>query len=497
MWRHWMPVATAGLGLLVVFVPLDTLLSIAQRASPSGALLPKTVLLIQALRVVLPSLGAMLGCWLVLPVKLAKAVSRCVSRVLDAPWAPLAVVVVGVLVRLVWLLVYPTQPYADSQWYLDSATRLAQGYGYALDTSGGTPTAAWPPGYPWLLSILFRLVGPGQRVALALNVPLGGLSIWLTFALGARWYSRRVAVLASLAIALLPGLVVYTSLINSDILFLCLALAALAIASQGGDRRAFWWQAVALGVLLAAAGLTRSLGMALLPVAALTRYAASGRPHFARTLRWTMLAGVTMALCILPWSIRNYHAFGRPVLISTNGGLNFWMGNNPGAGGAYYGPSDPDLNPLLAFAGDELALDEAGYRFGLEFVRAHPRRVVALWPAKVFYLYNSNDGGVYWNQRSALRPLQFGTGPEAYWLTNLIHALLLALVAMGIADLVFARQRLTRWLPVIFVLWWTLLHLPFFGADRFGLPALPMFAMLGASGLLLLLHRPEAEAPDR
>jgi len=492
--RAWGLTIAAAACLLLALVPLDTLVSVGQRVSPAGAILDKTVLLLRALRVALPAMGALLIAWLALPQRWAIAVTERIHALIDSRWAPLAAVALGILVRIAWLWAFPTQPYADSQWYLDRAVLLWQGHGYVLDAGGATPTAAWPPGYPWLLSVLFGLTGPGQAVALALNVLLGGLAVWLTLLLGARWASQRIGVLASLAVALLPGLVVYTSLINSDLLFLCLTLGALTAASRPCTGRAFWWQALAIGVLLAAAALTRSLGLALLPVLAVAQLATSGRPRLGRSLLWALLAGLVMLLCIAPWTLRNYRALGKPVLISTNGGLNFWMGNNPGAGGAYHAPSDPDLNPLLAYLDDELALDEAGYRYGLAFMRANPRRVVTLWPAKVFYLYNSNDGGVYWNQRSAVRPLQFGTGPEAYWLTNLAYTLLLTLALLGAIPLLLRRQPPARWLPFVFVLWWTMLHLPFFGADRFALPALPMFAMLAASGLLFVLDRTAGDA---
>jgi len=176
-------VAAIG-GLLLPCIPVERLVALARRLSPSGAILPKTELLLQALRYTLPLLGALLAIWLAAPRRWTVSLGALLGRTLDRRGTVWAVIGLGLAVRLAWLLAYPTRPYADSQWYLDRATWLAQGYGYILDPASGIPTAAWPPGYPWLLSLLFRLTGPSQAVALALNVALGGLCVWLTVMLG-------------------------------------------------------------------------------------------------------------------------------------------------------------------------------------------------------------------------------------------------------------------------------------------------------------------------
>ena len=46
-------------------------------------------------------------------------------------------------------------------------------------------------------------------------------------------------------------------------------------------------------------------------------------------------AAAAIAATIAPWSIRNNAVFGEFVLLSTNGGPNLWMGNNPDSTGFY------------------------------------------------------------------------------------------------------------------------------------------------------------------
>jgi hypothetical protein len=39
---------------------------------------------------------------------------------------------------------------------------------------------------------------------------------------------------------------------------------------------------------------------------------------------------LTVVAVVAPWQVRNYLVFERPVLLSTNAGLNLYRGNNPG-----------------------------------------------------------------------------------------------------------------------------------------------------------------------
>ena len=64
--------------------------------------------------------------------------------------------------------------------------------------------------------------------------------------------------------------------------------------------------------------------------------------------RQAVLTGlVAYAAClavITPWTMRNWAVLGQPVLISTNGGFNLYMGNNPwNRWGGYMWPAPPEF----------------------------------------------------------------------------------------------------------------------------------------------------------
>jgi 4-amino-4-deoxy-L-arabinose transferase-like glycosyltransferase len=340
------------------------------------------------------------------------------------------------------------------------------------------------------LALLFWLTGPGILVAKLGNVALSVLSVYLTYLLAKRIFGRQVAVLSALLLSLLPGVVVYSSLVCSDVLFITLVMlvALLTLVGMEGRTRSADWKAIGLALLTGLVNglmiLTRSIGLGFLPCWIWLRWSVDGRnPTPLR--RWVLAMVVGTGLILVTWTVRNYVHFHKIIPLATNGGANFWIGNNPMASGGMVFPRDEASNPLLPLIGDEIAVDETGYRLGLSFIREHPVQALKLLPAKIFYLYNSNDQGLVWNRQAALSSVQWGTGARAFMLTNLVYALVVTVALMGLLAL-FVQCRSFRepvWLGVVVGVCLTAGHLPFFGSDRFALPVLPFITMYAAFGL--------------
>ena len=482
--------------MLLLFIPLRTLVSFGNAVCPFpyGGIRDKTILLLRALKAVLPLVGLAGLLWTLAPGRLRKAVCRLVDREIgDGKWTLPAILVLAAVLRLGWILCFPTQLYAESTWYFEKAAQIAGGYGYVYDLQSRNPTAAWPVGYPVFLALFFLITGPSILVAKLLNVLLSIAVVYLSYLITSWLLDRRVAWISALLLAILPGLIVYVGLVSSDLLFMALVLAAFALSLRPvvGDRpprRLVLLNPLLVGVIAGGAALTRPPGLVLIAFWAFVRVL-TGRSEWPSLWRWASLVVVGALVVLAPWCIRNYIHFRRFVPISNNGGANFWIGNNPLAYGGYIFPRD-DSNPLAALIGDEVALDEAGYRLGMEFIRQNPVPVLRLLPAKVFYLYNSNDAGLGWNCSAATQPGQRGSGPRAFMLVNLVYTCtaFFGLLGLAVMALNFRYVRPVAWSGVILTLYWTLAQLPFFGSDRFSLPLLPILTTYAAGGISALLR---------
>jgi hypothetical protein len=166
--------------------------------------------------------------------------------------------------------------YVDDAWYLLLAKALATGQGYQLinaPTPGIVPL--FPPGYPFLLSLVYRLTGDFPANIMWLKLvsvfSLVGLG-WLGYEYLTR--DRHVPRGGALALAILailsPQLVFFaTSTLMAECLFALLVVAVVLTIERGvrlhrEEGRIRWPLFVIGGILAAASYLTRGAGIVLL-----------------------------------------------------------------------------------------------------------------------------------------------------------------------------------------------------------------------------------------
>lgn len=395
----------------------------------------------------------------------------------------LAVLAAAALLRAVWLVGVPVDPVSDSVRYDFFAKRLATGDGYT--EASGQPTAYWPVGPSFLFSLVYRLTGPEADARFlgvaVMNLIMGTASVGLTIHLGRKWFSPRVGVVAGLLLALWPSQVQFTTVLASEtpmIFFMLMALAAWF-----ADRPGPLLRGILAGAFLAAASYMRPTAL-LLPVvigfSELVR-----RPRRLKTLGGVAaMIAATLAL-ILPWSLRNHRVFGQFVLISTNGGANFWMGNNPEATGFYQSP------PWEGFA-SEVDRDRALRGQALTYIRQDPLAFVKRTIVKAVRLHERESINVVWNRPGLERRLAFlepRVRDRAIFgvklLSNIYWWAMLTLALVGVIRL--ARQRpLVLWLaspPVLIWAYFTAVHAVTVIQDRYHFAFIPFIVVLAAAGI--------------
>jgi hypothetical protein len=180
-----------------------------------------------------------------------------------------------------------------------------------------------------------------------------------------------------------------------------------------------------------------------------------------------------MALCIAPWTLRNLRELGSPVLISTNGATNTWMGNNPEASGAYM-PLPPDVSGMNEVTRSELLRQRAE-----QFVVEHPGRAATLFFRKLIITHDRETIGISWNDGSLKqsighRGVRIAKGVSTvYWWTALI------LAVVGASILVAQTGWWGLFHPAILAwAYFALVHAATVGADRYHFPSIPFIAML-------------------
>lgn len=418
------------------------------------------------------------------------------------------ILVVALVLRVAWVIYVHPDPvtegrFDDTAWYSEAARFFANGDGY-VNPFTGTPTAAWPPGYPVFLGSVFWIFGEGVYQIAAANIALSLATIVVVYAIALRLFDRPTAMLAAAALAVWPGQIYFNSLALSEPLFtLLFALAVLLVVSIAPVRhtRARATLVVALGVVAALAALTRGQALLVLPLAVVVWGMTTHRWRAA--IGWGMLAALVAAATLTPWMIRNEHKLGSPVIIATNMGPNVWIGHHDGAsgemyveGGALPQPTDANLTqPEIEVAADKIALKK-----GLSYLVTHPTAELRLSGIKIHSLYGSDAAALDWN--SSWNPQYFGSATNDQRLRDTANIFWFSALILAGAGLLSALPRLrgaVALLPLL-VLTWTATHLLFFGDPRFHYPIVFALAILAARGAIFAYESaraPEPSAPDK
>ena len=197
----------------------------------------------------------------------------------------------------------------DDGMYVMLAKSLATGQGYRwLNIPGAPPATHFPPGYPALLSLLWRVfpVFPANVIAFkALNALLlalagAGLALFAHRRLG--FSPLAAAIVACIGCCAIPTLVLST-LVMSEMLFLCMLFPLLSFADHVTDSEPPLWQPVVLGLLVGALVLVRTHGIALAGGVGLVLLV-------RRRWRPLMAYAAAFAAVAAPWQIWQSHHQG-------------------------------------------------------------------------------------------------------------------------------------------------------------------------------------------
>jgi tetratricopeptide (TPR) repeat protein len=340
------------------------------------------------------------------------------------------------------------------------------------------------PLYPYLLALFPGIEEGGAQIPVrAAQLILGALTAVLAALTSARRFGAVAGWVAGLALATLgPAMHSEAQVIVAGPLAL-LMIAALTLEPDVAGPRSTA-RALGAGVCLGLAAALRAT--ALLPAVALVGVLLVRRR--GRAGAW-LTTGVLAV--VLPFTLRNAVVGGEPVLLTTSGGFNLWVGNHRGAPGIFAPPPGYDFasDPV----GRGLAEAEAGRAMGateasdwwraraLDEVKAAPREALQLWIRKLALVFH--PGEIPQLGPDDMRPYRRGIwalrGPlDARWL--LLAALLAPLVvgwAGGREGL--ARGNLARLAaPGAMALAYGLTLLLFFVSGRFRAPLLPLACVL-------------------
>ena len=398
-----------------------------------------------------------------------EAVQRIVQWQLFVPVLILLVLATRVLLAFLTEIELLNDPAAYHQY----AIWLGQGYGY-LDIPTGEPTAYWPVGFPAFLGGVYFLFGAEPLSGELANSLLSALALWLAYDIARQLFNELTGRYLVLLLALYPANWYYSLHLASEMLALTLVLLTIALALRRGIMLT-----VASGLVAGLAFLVKPQTIAVAGIVWLFAMGKQSGQH--RSLAyWGKWLGMYLVLVVvaLPWGIRNYQVFDHVVPVSTNSGINLFIGNNPQTDGAYQ--EVPELHELMVIKG-EVARDQEAKKRAIAYIKQDPMAALARMPAKLYALYGADFETSYKGKPVFSKAFIATVLKE---LCNLYYygLMLLALVGIG----VLAKQQGFKTvlngqaIPLVCSLWFTAIYMMFFGTSRFHFLMVPLLAMYGA-----------------
>lgn len=371
--------------------------------------------------------------------------------------------------------------------YLPIANALLNGHGFILD---GEPTIRRVPIYSVFLA-LFGGSGQSPYLIAGAQAILDATIPLMVLALASLVVPRRWAIVAALAYAVHPGAIYQASALLSESLFVWFVTAAMVATTYGVQRNRIALS-LAGGVLLAAAALTRPIGLVLLVAFPVALYFAKTVPR-RHTHAAVLLAGL---LVILPWTVRTSMLAGQFVPLQSHGVTTAyfaarWDFDQLDEGHLYAQFLTTPCGQLFAAAHDPRA-DVAADAFCSQETTAYIARdpvSYAITRVRVFpylFIYSfDNFTGINASYPGLLKSGDYGA--------LLVKALLLIAFSLVPFALALVSLLLVRAHPIVVLsaaVWVTtlVLHIPLWVQFRYWVPAVPAELIAAIFGAFYLYH---------
>ncbi len=379
----------------------------------------------------------------------------------------------------------------DSFIYHDWAQRIAAG-----DLLLGDKLFTLSPFYSYVLALVYLVTGPGMFAAILVQLLLGVAGVALMYAAGSALFNRLTGVLAAGLTAFYGYYLLVEGLLLSEA-FLPVATAFFLFWTARAMKQSKLWHFALSGLLLGFLFSIRPqyfLVVILLPLFGLILAGRRSRPDLPdrKTMARRLACGALgAALMVAPLAIRNFAATGEPVLLTSAGGVNFYIGNGPDATGTWLVPHGFRMTQAGMFedfaraaGGTEFEAAHSAHWFkkGLEAIADDPLRWLRIMGRKA---------ALFWNKFEV--PVNFDISLFEKHLSSTRFAFIpfFAVGALGLLGMVLALQgRRAGWLLVVLLGYFAGMIL-FFVSARYRVAALPciiLFAAFGTERVLAMVR---------
>jgi tetratricopeptide (TPR) repeat protein len=353
------------------------------------------------------------------------------------------------------------------------------------------------PFYAYFLAIIYKIFGHNYVIPRLIQHLVGSFSCILVYWVAKRLFGWKTATIASLLAATYGMFFYYEDelLLDSFLVFFDLLLILFLLKTRNNPKILNWF---VCGIILGFSAITRPNILFFMPFVWLWVFLIFIKGKRLKEVSiFCAIFLIGSALVIFPVALRNYLVGKDLVLIASQGGINFYIGNNRNSDGmsAIFYKEDWQYRDF-----EHVAEEEAGkslkpsqisnfyYQKGFKFLLDEPDKAFKLWVKKLYVFWNkfevSNNQDIYFFRRysSLIRILPIG-----FWFVGPLGLVGMVLSIVGTRKA--AETRKSALLPILFVFSYMLTVVMFFVTARFRLPVIPFLIIFSSFALVWLWEK--------
>ncbi len=371
-------------------------------------------------------------------------------------------------------------PIMDSRYYDEMARDIVHGHILQHDAFFMGPL------YPYVLALIYATLGRDFMVVRLLQAAGGALTVTLVFLIGRRLFRPSAALLGAVLLALYGAMTFYETQILMEWLGTLLNVTAIYVLVRGGDAPSVRRSAAA-GAVLGLSALARA--SILLFAAVVAVWLLWTRPRRAGRKRMAAFAGA-LVIVILPATIHNYIATHDFVPVTSNAGVNLYVGNGREANGTFLPIRDVDLiddvttrEYVERITGRQMTPTDVSLFWierTLDDVRKDPGRALGLLGLKTALFFNGYE---------VPQIESFDVEQEHYVWLHVLFVHLWPIMVLGLFGMaVAAKSWRPRFLLYGYVLAYAASIIIFFVTGRYRCQMTPILCLFAGHALVTLPH---------
>jgi Flp pilus assembly protein TadD/4-amino-4-deoxy-L-arabinose transferase-like glycosyltransferase len=398
---------------------------------------------------------------------------------------PAVIFLAALAFRVIYFLTVRNDPLMT---YVDAVPDAALYHNWAVSLLGGADAGVAyyiGPAYAFFLALVYRVFGVHLYAVIFVQLVLGALTAAFIYVLGRRLFGRVPAAIAGgLWVVYLPAVYFDTQILPASLTLFLVAASLLLLARSLDAGRRWPLAALGAGALFGVAGLARPNLLLFVPALALW-------PILRRGRFWRVVAlfAVPVILFVGAVTVRNGLVSGDWVVVSSQGGVNFFIGNNRNAPGSFAAPpgtlgrpeslNESQTRVIAERAlGRELSASEASrwwFKRGLRYIVRNPGDAAKLYGRKISLLCNNYEVTLNTDFNFRGNFSFFHRVPVPYF--GLLFALGTLGLVLGTGGEPPGRRALAIYVPAV-----AASILLFFVVDWYRLPLAPALAVAAGYG---------------